>query len=121
MSKQTAVTDHLPIKPNLLNILLVLAQRDHHGYSLIQALKERPILQMRVHTGPLYRALKQLLDAGLIEEGDTPPSGVADDVRRGSYYRLSRFGRRVLDAELTRLAGVVRLGRRIGLAKGGGT
>lgn len=108
---------YLPLKPLTLNILLVLGERAHHGYSLMRLLKEDPRFTAPVHTGPLYRALKRLLNTGFVIERDTPPAGVEDDARRGSYYSLSKLGRRVLAAELNRLAGVVEMGQRLGLAK----
>ncbi len=108
---------HLPLKPLTLNILLALGERAHHGYSLMLLLKEDPRFTAPVHTGPLYRALKHLLETGMVVERDKPPAGVEDDTRRGSYYALSKLGRRVLAAELSRLAGVVEMGRRLGLAK----
>lgn len=108
---------HLPVKAQHLNILIVLAERDHHGYSLMQALQALPNA-IPVRTGPLYRSLRQLLELGLIDERDAPPPGVTDDARRGSYYRLSRLGRRVVEAELARLKTVLSMGQRLGLAKG---
>ena len=44
---------------------------------------------------------------GLIEESDERPAPELDDARR-RYYRLTRSGRRVLDAECDRLQELVR-------------
>jgi DNA-binding PadR family transcriptional regulator len=110
---------HRPLKPLTLNILLALGERAHHGYSLMRLLREDSRFTAPVHTGPLYRALKHLLEIGFVVEQDTPPAGVEGDTRRGSYYALSMLGRRVLAAELDRLAGVVEMGQQLGLAKEG--
>ena len=67
---------YLPLKPLILNILLVLGEQAHHGYSLMRLLKEDPRFTTPVHTGPLYRALKHLLETGLVTERDKPPAGV---------------------------------------------
>ena len=48
--------------------------------------------------GTLYRSIKQMLVAGLIEETDERPDP-ALDVERRRYYRLTAFGRRVAEAE----------------------
>jgi DNA-binding PadR family transcriptional regulator len=64
--------------------------------------------QMRLGPGTLYRSIKQMLAAGLIEESDERPDPSLDDERR-RYYRLTSFGQRVAQAEAVRLAQLVRL------------
>ena len=108
-----------PLRPLTLDILIALGEGAHHGYSLMRTLKEDGRFITPVHTGPLYRALKRLLDQGLVEERAGPPEGVADDARRSAYYTLSEQGREVLRAELERLDRLVRSGARLGLAGGG--
>ena len=106
----TEIDRHLPLKPLPLNILLALGERAHHGYSLMRTLKEDERFTAPVHTGPLYRTVKLLLEAGLVAELAAPPDGEEGDARRGSYYELSPLGRKVLAAELGRLASVVEIG-----------
>jgi hypothetical protein len=55
--------------------------------------------------GTLNGSLDRMMRAGLIEESE----GTDDERRR--YYRLTRFGRRVLDAELLRLNRAIRSAR----------
>jgi DNA-binding PadR family transcriptional regulator len=50
--------------------------------------------------------LKRLIEEELIEESDERPAAELDDARR-RYYRLTRLGRRVLDAESERLEELV--------------
>ena len=107
-----AIDGHLPLKPVVLHILLALAEGDAHGYGVIQRVRERSDDAIRLETGPFYRHLRKLLDAGLVAESERPPD--ADD-RRGAYYRLTDRGRHVVAAEVTRLAGVVTLGRELGV------
>jgi DNA-binding PadR family transcriptional regulator len=110
---------HPPLKPLTIDILIALGERTHHGYSLMRALREDSRFGTPVHTGPLYRTLKHLLDGGLVAERAAPPEGMEDDARRGSYYTLSDRGREVLADELARLDALVRYGARLGLAREG--
>ena len=59
--------------------------------------------------GTLYGSIQRMIDASLIEESSR--RGTDDDERR-RYYRLTAFGRRVLELELARLNAVVALARR---------
>jgi DNA-binding PadR family transcriptional regulator len=59
----------------------------------------------RLGPGTLYDNLQKLLERGIVEERS--PRASADDPTR-RYYRLTRFGRRLLATEITRLEGVVR-------------
>ncbi len=59
----------------------------------------------RLGPGTLYDNLQKLMIQGLVEEAPRP-SG--DDDPRRRYYRLTKFGRRVLEADVSRLKRVVR-------------
>jgi PadR family transcriptional regulator len=94
-----------PLKPAVFYILLVLAERESHGYAVMQAVRERSAGQVPLRTGSFYRHLARLIDAGLVgESAGRPPD---DDPRRGTYYRLTARGQRVLTAERRRLAALV--------------
>jgi DNA-binding PadR family transcriptional regulator len=59
--------------------------------------------------------LKRLIEEELIVESDERPAAELDDARR-RYYRLTKFGRRVLEAEserLEELVGILRSKRRL--------
>lgn len=107
MSSQSepVVQRHLPLKPVVLHVLLALAEGDLHGYGVIQSVRERSEGRIQLQTGPFYRHLRKLTDAGLVEESPHRPDD--DDPRRGAYYRLTDLGRKVLAAEARRLAGLV--------------
>lgn len=105
----------LPLTPLSTAILLALAEEELHGYALMQRVDEQSHGVLQPGTGTLYAALMRLLDDGLIEEGDQP----APDGRRGRSYRISDEGRSVVRAEATRMARVVDLARRRGLAPDG--
>jgi DNA-binding PadR family transcriptional regulator len=96
----------LPLTPAVFQILLALAGGERHGYSIMREIASRTEGKTRVGPGTLYRSIKQMLAAGLIEETDERPDP-ALDVERRRYYRLTAFGRRVAEAEAQRLARLV--------------
>lgn len=57
--------------------------------------------KLRLNAGPLYRSIKQLLAAGLIQEGDERPDPALDEEPR-RFYWLTDFGRRVAETEIAR-------------------
>ena len=93
----------LPLTPVVLHILLALSEGERHGYAIAQEITETTGGQVPIGPGTLYGSIQRMLTASLIEEADE------DDRRR--YYRMTAFGRRVLELELGRLADVVRLAR----------
>jgi len=98
----------LPLKTNWFHILLSLAGDGQHGYGIMQEVLERTGGKVHLWPATLYGTLKRLIEAGLIEESGDRPSAEEDDARR-RYYRLTRLGRRVLDAECERLQDLVRI------------
>ena len=98
----------LPLKTNWFHILLSLAGEDQHGYGIMQEVLARTGGKVRLWPATLYGSLKRLIEAGLIEESGERPAAEFDDARR-RYYRLTRLGRRVLDAESERLQELVRI------------
>ena len=103
-----APEEFLPLKPHWFHVLLCLADQDQHGYAIMQEVLERSDGKIRLWPATLYGALKRLIDAGLIEESDERPAAELDDARR-RYYRLTKLGRGVLDAETARLKELVRI------------
>src|SRR5215469_1360424 len=99
---------YLPLKTNWLHILLSLAAEDQHGYGIMQEVLDRTDGKVRLWPATLYGSLKRLIEEGLIEESGERPARELDDARR-RYYRLTRLGRRVLDAESARLQELVRI------------
>jgi DNA-binding PadR family transcriptional regulator len=98
-----------------LHILVALADRDRHGYSILQEIGERTGGQVRLSPSTLYSAVKRLLEEGLIEELDERPDPAHDDERR-RYYRLTQAGRQAAVEELRQLEKLVSDARSIGLA-----
>jgi DNA-binding PadR family transcriptional regulator len=100
----------LPLTPAVFHILLTLADGEAHGYAMMQDVVRRSGGTVRLGPGTLYGAISRLLEDGLIEESEERPDPQMDDSRR-RYYRLTRLGGRVLQAETDRLAGLVRAAR----------
>ncbi|HEY7475594.1 MAG TPA: helix-turn-helix transcriptional regulator [Vicinamibacterales bacterium] len=101
-----AVDRHLPLKPVAFQVLLSLADSERHGYGITRDIAGRTSARMRIEPGNLYRSLKAMLDAGLIEESERRPAPDLDDERR-RYYRITTLGRRVAAAETARLEALV--------------
>lgn len=97
---------HLPLTPAAFHVLLALADRDRHGYAVMQEVARTTEGRVAMGPGTLYGTVKRLLGAGLIEESDERPDPEIDDSRR-RYYRLTGLGRRVAAAEAARLADAV--------------
>jgi len=86
----------LPLSPQVLHILLALADGERHGYGIMQEVETRTGGQVRLGPGTLYGAIRRLREDGLIEEQPRP------DQRRRNY-RLTTLGREVARLEVERL------------------
>jgi DNA-binding PadR family transcriptional regulator len=106
------VTRHLPMKPRDFEILLALAREPKHGYGIMQELRARWLLG----PGTLYRILKEMATAGLVEAGELEEQESDGPPRR--YYRLTGLGRRVAAAEANRMAELVARARADRLVSG---
>jgi DNA-binding PadR family transcriptional regulator len=96
------------LTPAVFHILLALADRERHGYGIMQDIAARTDGAMRMGPGTLYGSIKRMLADGLIEESGERPDPELDDERR-RYYRLTDLGRRVLRTEALRLEQLLRI------------
>jgi DNA-binding PadR family transcriptional regulator len=104
----------LPLSSAVFHILVALADRDRHGYSILQDVATRTQGKVRLSAGTLYSSIRRLLEQGLIEElAESPDPSSTDERRR--YYRLTKFGRRVAQAEVNRLGSLLEEARATGL------
>jgi DNA-binding PadR family transcriptional regulator len=105
-----AAADFLPLKDLVFQILVALSDGERHGWSLVQALDDRPggggILP-----GHLYRTLNRMLADGLIEESDRPAKAQAPRAKQGvapsRFFQLTPLGCDVARAETRRLEDLV--------------
>ena len=100
----------LPLRPVEFHVLLSLAPGPRHGYGIMQDAAERTGEEVIPDVGTLYRALRRMVDRGLIE-----PTA-ASDARRNDY-RITPRGRRLAEAESERLASLVRAAQAGGFLK----
>lgn len=104
----------LPLTPAVFHILLALADQERHGYAIMSEVTATTEGQIKLGPGTLYGTIKRLLEARLIEESDERPDAEMDDERR-RYYRLTDFGRQVLQAEVQRFSRMIKAARRSGV------
>jgi DNA-binding PadR family transcriptional regulator len=106
----------LPLPTAVFHILIALADRDRHGYSIMQEVSARTGRKVQLSAGTLYSSIRRMLEQGMIEElAESPDPSSSDERRR--YYRLTRFGRRVAAAEVTRLNTLVQQAHATGLVR----
>ena len=107
----------LPLPTAVFHILIALADRDRHGYSIMQDVAGRTGGKVQLSAGTLYSSIRRMLEQGLIEElAESPDPSSTDERRR--YYRLTRFGKRVAAAEVERMNALVHQARATGLVRG---
>jgi DNA-binding PadR family transcriptional regulator len=100
------VDGFLPLPTAVFHILVALADRDRHGYSIMQDVGARTEGKVALSAGTLYTAIRRMLEQGLIEElRDSPDPASADERRR--YYGLTQLGRDVAVAEARRLSSML--------------
>lgn len=88
MGRRSSTDEGSTLTPLMFQILVALSEGDRHGYAILQAIEERTGGAFRIGAGTLYRAIKQLVDAGLMAETD------ADDGHaQRRTYRLTEAGR----------------------------
>ncbi|PYT20548.1 MAG: PadR family transcriptional regulator [Acidobacteria bacterium] len=107
----------LPLPTAVFHILIALADRDRHGYSIMQDVAARTGGKVQLSAGTLYGSIRRMLEQGLIEELEESPDPSSTDERR-RYYRLTRLGKRVAAAEVERLNALVQQARATGLVPG---
>lgn len=100
------VDGFLPLPTAVFHILVALADRDRHGYSIMQDVGARTGGKVVLSAGTLYTAIRRMVEQGLIEElRDSPDPASADERRR--YYRLTQLGRDAAVAEARRLSSLL--------------
>ncbi len=79
-----------------LLILRVLRSAPLHGYAIAQRIHTLSSEVLRVEEGSLYPALQKILLKGWV----TSEWGISETNRKVRFYRLTREGRKQLEAEL---------------------
>lgn len=91
-------------------ILLSLSAGDGHGLAIARDVAQLSDGQVRLWPASLYGSLDELAHHGWIVEVDAA-LGRPDESEKKRFYRLTRAGRAVVQAETARLAALVRTAR----------
>src|SRR6195256_3313915 len=78
-----------------LLILKTLSRDSMHGYGVAQRIHEAADDLLKIEDGSLYPALYRMEERGWIAS----EWGVSDNNRRAKFYKLTRAGRKQLEAE----------------------
>jgi DNA-binding PadR family transcriptional regulator len=100
---------YLPLTEPTFYILLSLAPGKKHGYAILKDVQSLSRDRVNLSTSTLYTAMGRLLDQDLIERHSDEESSGPGLPRKS--YTLTQLGRRVLEAEMIRLQGMVKEAR----------
>ncbi len=101
------VQEYLPLTETSFFIILSLATAPKHGYAIMKEVEAMSEKRVVLATGTLYSALRRMLEEGWIERVKDHNSEA--DNRERKLYQLTGHGRRVLEAEISRLRKLVNL------------
>jgi DNA-binding PadR family transcriptional regulator len=105
MANPRAVQKDLPLTEASLYILLSLAPQARHGYAIMKDVRTLSKGKIELSTSTLYGALKRMLQQGWIRraEGEAAQGDGATPGRERKAYALTRHGREVMGAEVSRI------------------
>ena len=116
--KRPRLEGNLPLHPQVFYVLLALGDDTSHGYGIIQAFEALTQGRETLLPGSLYGTLGRMVNAGLIEEVDTPPAETSGGPPR-RYYRATAYGKEMGRAESERMEWLVAAARARKLAPKG--
>ncbi len=93
--------DYLPLTETSFLIVLSLVTEPKHGYAILKEVELLSDRRVKMATGTLYSALRRMLEEGWIEQVEDADSGQTNRIRK--FYRLTKLGRRIFEAESARL------------------
>lgn len=93
--------DFIPMNPRDYLVLFSLTAEERHGYGIVKDVEEQSAGSVKMDPSNLYRALKRLIQQGLVAESE-PRTEQGTERRR--YYSLTDLGDAVVGAEAQRLA-----------------
>jgi DNA-binding PadR family transcriptional regulator len=98
-----------PLSEQAFLILLSLAPGPKHGYAILKDVEQLSDGKVVLGTGTLYGGLKRLMAQELIERAPDPiPNETA---RERNAYALTEAGRKLMNAEASRLDALLRAAR----------
>jgi len=98
--------DDVQLLPGTLYLLVLrtLANGPMHGYAIARRIRDASANGLDIQDGSLYPALNRMLVKGWV----VAEWGVSENNRRARFYRLTRDGRKQLDAETREFETLVR-------------
>jgi DNA-binding PadR family transcriptional regulator len=100
----------VPLTPAVFHILLALADRERHGYGIMQEVSARTDGKVILGPGTLYGTINRMLEAGYIKEAEERSDPQLNDERR-RYYRITAKGQGAALTEVERLEDLLRVAR----------
>jgi len=99
-------TDDSQLLPGTLYLLVLrtLLSGPMHGYAIARRSREASANGLDIQDGSLYPALNRMLVKGWV----AAEWGISENNRRARFYRLTRDGRRQLEAEIREFETLVR-------------
>jgi DNA-binding PadR family transcriptional regulator len=97
------------LSPQVFHVLVSLAERDQHGYAIMQDVAARTGGKLRLSPGTLYGSIKRMLEDGLVVELRARP------LERRRRYHLTAQGRHALQTEIARMTEMLEQARSYGL------
>ena len=90
-------SSRFPIPQGTLDMLIlqILSLEPAHGYGIAQRLEQISKSIVQVNQGSLYPALHRMTQSGWLRA----EWGASENNRRAKFYKLTRAGRKQLDAE----------------------
>jgi DNA-binding PadR family transcriptional regulator len=117
MSNQNhSIDDLLPLREPTFYILLSLSSGEKHGYAILREVEAHSNGRVQLSTGTLYEALARLLDQELIERVDSTTDKDEQEQHPGrprKSYHLTRWGLKVLQAEVERMRQMISVTQRL--------
>ena len=95
-----------PLTPAVFHILLSLSKGEKHGYEIMKQVRQDSNGKVKMGNGTLYGSLKRMLADQFIEDACVKEE--MDNERR-KYYRLTKKGRKFLNAEAQRYIETVKV------------
>jgi len=101
-----ARTDDFQLLPGTLYLLVLrtLSSGPMHGYAIAQRIRQASANGLDIQDGSLYPALNRMLVKGWV----AAEWGTSENNRRARFYRLTRDGRKQLEAETREFETLVR-------------
>ncbi len=102
----------MSLKPLAYEVLLSLASKESHGWSLVKQIERRAEGRYKVQPGSLYRTIQNLIRDDYIEEAESRIDPDLDDERR-RYFRLTPNGRTAIREETERLRPLIEMATKL--------